>query len=443
MEIVNKGRAEPTTSVDDVVVEPSRWPETKGGWMGLLQHVSEVGGRAGDYSTTWRDFSAPWRARKANEPKMAVRTTDKSKRSGYNKLSGNSRLPTLVVLCFAALLLLTSCGGEQPSPPLDTPIPEGPSEIPSPSSTPTKPVNPSSTLVPTPTMGPAPAATRAASHAATEVSDGERDSYDRVMVAVQQLFDTWNRALRDDDATLFHSVLTRELAGSCRLDDLQSWLDQDEEFLAEAMVTAVFLDVTDPTRAFAELVAGQGAGRPEESISFPWPVALEDGEWRSGFPGGLTARECPYIAASPPSGTEDGEREFPQIPGLDLEQREDILAAVPGTRVVRGSIRTRNSGSSFSSGGSLLPYDNHVNIHAELETESTVGEVVRLYREGLIHPTWEIIDESSSTDFGWFSWAVPDTEGRLWHGRLVVAPLHEGWKQVWLSLYSNEADESQ
>ena len=126
-----------------------------------------------------------------------------------------------------------------------------------------------------------------------------------------------------------------------------------------------------------------------------------------------------------------------------MEQREDILAAVPGTSVVRGSFRTGNSGSSFSSGGSMSPYDNQVNIYGELETESAPADLVRLYRDELNHPSWNIIDEGSSGDFGWFSWSVHDTEGRLWHGSLVVAPLHDGWKQVWLSLYANDADSSQ
>ena len=91
----------------------------------------------------------------------------------------------------------------------------------------------------------------------------------------------------------------------------------------------------------------------------------------------------------------------------------------------------------------MSPYDNQVNIYGELETELGAAELVSLYRDGLNHPGWEIIDEGSSGDFGWFSWTVHDTEGRLWHGGLVVAPLHEGWKQVWLSLFSDDADESQ
>ena len=114
-----------------------------------------------------------------------------------------------------------------------------------------------------------------------------RDNDNGTKVAVQQLFDTWNRALRDNDAALFHSLLTRELAGSCGLDQLQSWLDQDEEFIAEAVVTTVFLDVTDPARAYAEIAAGQRGGRPDVSVVLPWPVALEDGEWRAGFPVGF------------------------------------------------------------------------------------------------------------------------------------------------------------
>ena len=80
---------------------------------------------------------------------------------------------------------------------------------------------------------------------------------------------------------------------------------------------------------------------------------------------------------------------------------------------------------------------------ANWRTESAPADLVRLYRDGLNHPSWNIIDEGSSGDFGWFSWSVHDTGGRQWHGRLVVAPLHEGWKQVWLSLYANDADTSQ
>ena len=84
---------------------------------------------------------------------------------------------------------------------------------------------------------------------------------------------------------------------------------------------------------------------------------------------------------------------------------------------------------------------NKVNIHAELETEAAGAELVRLYRDGLKHPSWDILDEGSSGDFGWFSWTVLDGEGLLWHGKLVVAPSHEGWRYVLLSLYSGDSDE--
>ncbi len=402
--------------------------------MGVFRHVSKAGSRANDYLTFLRDLSTPWRAVGAENPDVAVKSTRRSKWTSCNNPSEKSRLPALTMLCFTVLWLLVSCGGEQPAPPVDTPIPEVPTETPSPTST--TPANSSPTVAATPTKAPEPAATEIVTHAASETSNGERGSDERVKVAVQQLFDTWTRALREDDAALFHSVLTREMAGSCGLDELQSWLDRDEGFLAEAVVATVFTDVNDPSRALAELVVG----RPEESILFPWPVAREDGEWRAGFPVALTVRECPYAESGAPPGPEGGQPEYPQIPGLDLERREGILDAVPGTRVIRGNIRTGNSGSGFSSGGSMSPYDNQVNIHAEVETEYVAAELVRLYRDGLNHPSWNILDEGSSSEFGWFSWSVPDTEGRLWHGRLVVAPLHEGWKQVWLSLYSDDPD---
>ena len=243
--------------------------------MSELPHVWEVESENGDYSAISRDSSAQVSAVKADELNVAVKKTGNSKGTGHNKPLLNSKLPALAMLCFTALLLLASCGGEQPARPQDTPIPEVPSETPPPA--PMTPTNPSPTPVLTPTVEPPPAATGVAMHAVTEASDDERENDNRTndnrtKVAVQQLFDTWNRALKEDDAALFHSILTRELAESCGLDELQSWLEQDEEFFAETVVTAVFLDVTDPTRAFAELVAGQRAGRPQEAISFPWPV---------------------------------------------------------------------------------------------------------------------------------------------------------------------------
>ena len=244
--------------------------------MSELPHVWEVESENGDYSAISRDSSAQVSAVKADELNVAVKKTGNSKGTGHNKLLLNSKLPALAMLCFTALLLLASCGGEQPARPQGTPIPEVPSETPPPA--PMTPTNPSPTPVLTPTVEPPPAATGVAMHAVTEASDDERENDNRTndnrtKVAVQQLFDTWNRALKEDDAALFHSILTRELAESCGLDELQSWLEQDEEFFAETVVTAVFLDVTDPTRAFAELVAGQRAGLPQGAISFPWPVS--------------------------------------------------------------------------------------------------------------------------------------------------------------------------
>ncbi len=297
---------------------------------------------------------------------------------------------------------------------------------------------------PTPTMGIEPAATEVVAPPATEapVADADRDGDDGVQEAVQVLFDTWNQALQEKDAALFQSVLTRQLADSCQLEDLQSWLDQGEDFLANVEVRAVFLDVADPNRAFAEVTARQQAGPAGASPTYPWPVGLEDGTWRAGFLYG-PVEICPYVVSDRPSGPDGRENEFPQIPGLDLNRREDILAAVPGARVVHGSFRNDSSVSSFSTGGRMSAIDNQVNIHAELEVDLTASEVVDLFLDGLIHPSWDIVDEGSSGDIGWFSWTVLDDEGRLWHGRLVVVPSKDGWKQVWLSLFFDDSDDTQ
>ena len=295
---------------------------------------------------------------------------------------------------------------------------------------------------PTPTVGFEPAATEVVPLPATEAPVAERDGDDGVQEAVQVLFDTWNRALQEKDAALFQSVLTRQLADSCRLEGLQSWLDEGEDFLAEVEVRAVFLDVADPSRAFAEITTGQQAGPAGASPTYPLPVALEDGTWRAGFLYG-PVEICPYVVSDRPSGPDGRENEFPQIPGLDLNRREDILAAVPGARVVHGSFRNDSSVSSFSTGGRMSAIENQVNIHAELEMDLTAAEVVDLFLDGLKHPSWAIVDEGSSGEIGWFSWTVPDGEGRLWQGRLMVAPLLPGWWQVWLSLYSDDSDDTQ
>ena len=198
---------------------------------------------------------------------------------------------------------------------------------------------------PTPTMGIEPAATEVVAPPATEapVADADRDGDDGVQEAVQVLFDTWNQALQEKDAALFQSVLTRQLADSCQLEDLQSWLDQGEDFLANVEVRAVFLDVADPNRAFAEVTARQqcrGASRGISNLSMAcgdWKMET----WRAGFP--ATFAQLKYAHTSyqdRPSGTRrQGERISRRFPAWTLNRREDILAAVPGARVVHGSFR--------------------------------------------------------------------------------------------------------
>ena len=216
-----------------------------------------------------------------------------------------SRLPALVIL-LSALLMLLACG--QTATPMPTPtMGLEPVATPTPTPTPTMGLEPvaTPTPTPTPTAGLEPVATEVVTPPASKATVAERDGDDEVKDAVQQLFDNWNRALRERDAALFHSFLTRQLAGSCGLEGLQSWLDQGEEFLAEAEVRSVFLDVADPSRAFAEITARQHAGGPEVPLSFPWPVALEEGEWRAGFPAGWTAESCPRRSEASELGYSD------------------------------------------------------------------------------------------------------------------------------------------
>ena len=160
-----------------------------------------------------------------------------------------SRLPALVIL-LSALLTLLACG-QTPTPTMGMGSVTTPTSIPTP--TPTMGLVPA--ITPAPTVVPEPAATEVVTPPATEAPVADRDGDDEIKNAVQLLFDSWNRALVERDAALFHSLLTRELAGSCELAGLQSWLDQGEGFFAEAEVRSVFLDVADPSRALVEIIA--------------------------------------------------------------------------------------------------------------------------------------------------------------------------------------------
>ena len=201
-----------------------------------------------------------------------------------------SRLPAVVIL-ISALLTMLACG-QTPTPTMMIGFVAPPTSIP--------------TATPAPTVVPEPAATEAVLPPATEAPVADRDGDGELKNAVQLLFDSWNKALVERDAALFQSLLTRELAGSCGLAGLQSWLDQGEGFFTEAEVRSVFLDVADPSRALVEIIARQRAGGPEVPFSFPWPVVLEEGGWRAGFPAGLTDQSCPYMASERPAGP-DGE----------------------------------------------------------------------------------------------------------------------------------------
>ena len=102
--------------------------------MEVSLHLAGVTIRAEGFSTIWADSPTLWRASRPVKPEMPVRTTDKPKRNGYNNPPGNSRLPVLAILCCAVLLFLASCGGQEPEPPVDTPIPQAPTETPAPDS---------------------------------------------------------------------------------------------------------------------------------------------------------------------------------------------------------------------------------------------------------------------------------------------------------------------
>ena len=111
---------------------------------------------------------------------------------------------------------------------------------------------------------------------------------------VRRLFDTWARAFRAHDAKLLHSTLNQRLLELCRLEDMQAWIEELGPRMPALEVAAVFVDVDNANRGWAELRIGSaGDGGGDEY----YPLVPFSGFllilliWKTGI-GALGSRYC-------------------------------------------------------------------------------------------------------------------------------------------------------
>ena len=66
------------------------------------------------------------------------------------------------------------------------------------------------------------------------------------------------------------------------------------------------------------------------------------------------------------------------------------------------------------------------------------GDLMDLYKENLVDPSWDIRGGGEGTEGAWLTWNVLDKEGGLWYGSLAITAAGVDLQQVWLLLRSSE-----
>ena len=216
---------------------------------------------------------------------------------------------------------------------------------------------------------------------------------------------------------------------------MQPWIEELGTRMPALEVAAVFVDVDDANRGWAELLIGSaGDGDGDEYYplvpfsGFPYPLDMENEHWRAGLPVLPGQPEtCPFARPQhPSSGEEPDFPDFPDIPGLDFTAWEPI----PDPDLGRLFDSFKRSASSKGS------YD--IRGEKDWETDQKPDAILKRYRDELSHPSWDIQGESRENPVAWLIWTVRDSEGNLWFGSLIAAPAGRGRVQVWTSLYSDD-----
>ena len=261
-----------------------------------------------------------------------------------------------------------------------------------------------------------------ASPAATD--DLDRPTAETLKQAGQGLFDTFAASMQSQDAAALHGIFVADLRERCTVEQMQDSLISGDASFPNAEVKTVYLDLQDSTRALMQLVlVDQPEGNPGGlasgfAFAFPFPMLMEEGEWRLSFPSlAIVPQEgCPFAGSTSSQGasiTAEARR-------VDATPQPAFprLAPPPGVRAL-----------ASGSGGS-----GEYNASVLLQTDMTLKDLIGHYRQEVLQPDWKFQHDLIEERVAAFSWTFLDEPDQPGFGTLVITPGKEGqwWVRLWI-----------
>jgi len=243
--------------------------------------------------------------------------------------------------------------------------------------------------------------------------------------AGQELFDTFSASIQTRDAAALHGIFVADLRERCTVEQMQESLLGSEMSFPKVEIRTVLLDLENPSRAMMQLTPlDQPEGNMESlasgfAFAFPFPMVLEQGEWRLSFP---------FLAIAPGEG----------CPFAVDASHQASERSVRGTLLEEGGLEHRRlvpPPGVASRGGGWGGGDGEFNASLLLETDMPLTRLLDFYQQEVLQPGWEIQHKLTTEEIASLTWTYVDAEGHTWLGVLFIAPAGEGLQRVrlWMS----------
>ena len=245
--------------------------------------------------------------------------------------------------------------------------------------------------------------------------------------AGDELFSAFSAATRAQDGGAFRELLPKSLRERCTVEEAGGALASGDVLSPDVDVTAVFLDLDNPSAALVRVAlreeAEEGLGGLATTLAtlFPFPMVREEGGWRLdllALAGGLDAGEgCPFA--------EDGVR---REEAVAVEARPRSLVPPRGPLREAPNLEPPPGVNMPQAGGSVGV--GETTAHALLETDMSLMTLLQFYSEQVLAPGAEVQQEKVADDLAVVTWTFQDDGGFSWFGVLLITPAGEGLRQV-------------
>ncbi len=124
--------------------------------------------------------------------------------------------------------------------------------------------------------------------------------------AAVELFDEWREATKKHDASTVLSLLSRNIAESCTVEQMEQFFEiSDKAFTYPDMaVKDVFVSLGNTEEAImtmellGEPQSGEQGLRDAYVASIPYPIVKQDGRWRMVLQFPIVGDDCPFVYSS-------------------------------------------------------------------------------------------------------------------------------------------------